>query len=383
MSLSRSQQFLVRGSALVIFSAAAIYVFAVPWIQEWMSSSPEEGRIALERMSLSNAILIRVMEVFMASWFFVLGSAIGSFLNVVIYRTPLGISLISERSRCPVCFTDIAGKDNIPILGWIRLNGRCRTCSCEISGRYPFIEFLCGLFFLLFFYVELISGGANIPLRPVNTYTGIVWIIFYTKWDLIIYYLFHMSILSTLLAWAMMQFDGHRIPRRSVVICSCCVLTISLICSWLQPIPIVFPREIPDPFPTTFSGILASVMGLFVGSITGVLVNKIHTFPDHPVPTVVPISVPTDVPAEVASAVPNRVSAGQPAELSCLALCGAAFGWQMVVLCGVSIIAISLLLRTASRGRAEILNQRTAGLQVFAIALLHLIAWRTLADIAH
>ncbi len=263
----------------------------------------------MERMSLSNAILIRVMEVFMASWFLRSGFRNRQFLNVVIYRTPLGISLISERSRCPVCFTDIAGKDNIPILGWIRLNGRCRTCGCEISGRYPLIEFLCGLFFLLFFYVELISGGANIPLRPVNTYTGIVWIIFYTKWDLVIYYLFHMSILSTLLAWAMMQFDGHRIPRRSVAISSCGVLTISLICSWLQPIPILFPMEIPDPFPTTFSGILASTIGLLVGSVTGVLVNRIHTFPDRPVPTEVPTDVPTSVPTDV----PSRVSAGLPA----------------------------------------------------------------------
>lgn len=70
----------------------------------------------------------------------VLGLAIGSFLNVVVYRVPAGLSLTHPPSRCPRCETPIAHRDNVPVLGWILLRGRCRSCSEPISVRYPLVE---------------------------------------------------------------------------------------------------------------------------------------------------------------------------------------------------------------------------------------------------
>jgi leader peptidase (prepilin peptidase)/N-methyltransferase len=76
---------------------------------------------------------------------FVLGACVGSFLNVVIHRLPRGESLVAPRSRCPSCGTEIAAYDNVPILSWLLLRGRCRRCGTAISFRYPLVELLTAL----------------------------------------------------------------------------------------------------------------------------------------------------------------------------------------------------------------------------------------------
>lgn len=68
------------------------------------------------------------------------GLLVGSFLNVVIHRVPLRQSVVSPRSACPGCGTTLAERDNVPVLSWLVLRGRCRTCSMRISIRYPLVE---------------------------------------------------------------------------------------------------------------------------------------------------------------------------------------------------------------------------------------------------
>jgi leader peptidase (prepilin peptidase) / N-methyltransferase len=72
----------------------------------------------------------------------VLGALIGSFLNVVIWRLPRGESIVSPGSRCPACRKPLAAYDNVPVLSWLVLGGRCRTCGAPISPRYPIVELL-------------------------------------------------------------------------------------------------------------------------------------------------------------------------------------------------------------------------------------------------
>jgi leader peptidase (prepilin peptidase) / N-methyltransferase len=84
----------------------------------------------------------------LASAMFVLGLAFGSFLNVCIYRMPLGISVVSPRSACPKCKQPIALYDNVPVLSWLILRGRCRHCKAPISPRYMIIEILTGALFV-------------------------------------------------------------------------------------------------------------------------------------------------------------------------------------------------------------------------------------------
>jgi leader peptidase (prepilin peptidase) / N-methyltransferase len=80
-------------------------------------------------------------------WLFagVVGAAVGSFLNVCIYRWPAELSVIRPRSRCPSCEHELAWYDNIPILGWLMLRGRCRYCGMRVSVQYPLIELAAAL----------------------------------------------------------------------------------------------------------------------------------------------------------------------------------------------------------------------------------------------
>ena len=89
-----------------------------------------------------------VAFVFGAVYAAVVGLCVGSFLNVVAWRLPRGESIVRPRSRCPHCSARIAARDNVPLLSFVRLRGRCRTCGEAIAWRYPAVEAGCGLLWL-------------------------------------------------------------------------------------------------------------------------------------------------------------------------------------------------------------------------------------------
>ncbi len=76
-----------------------------------------------------------------------MGALIGSFLNVVIHRVPARESIVSPGSRCPTCGKPVAPYDNVPVISWLVLRGRCRNCGASISIRYPLIELLTAVIF--------------------------------------------------------------------------------------------------------------------------------------------------------------------------------------------------------------------------------------------
>lgn len=78
---------------------------------------------------------------------FPLGAAVGSFLNVVVHRLPRGESVVRPRSRCPSCETPIAPLDNVPVVSYLLLGGRCRSCGAAISLRYPLVELTTAVLF--------------------------------------------------------------------------------------------------------------------------------------------------------------------------------------------------------------------------------------------
>lgn len=77
------------------------------------------------------------------------GLAVGSFLNVVVHRVPVGLSVLRPRSACPACGHHVRERDNVPVLSWLVLGGRCRDCSTPISVRYPAVEAGTALLFVL------------------------------------------------------------------------------------------------------------------------------------------------------------------------------------------------------------------------------------------
>ena len=92
------------------------------------------------------------MEILEGLFVFLVGAAIGSFLNVCIGRWPDGLSVVKPRSRCPKCGHQITAAENIPILSWLFLRGRCSGCRERISIQYPIVELLVGLMWLVTYF---------------------------------------------------------------------------------------------------------------------------------------------------------------------------------------------------------------------------------------
>lgn len=124
---------------------------------------------------------------------FVFGALIGSFLNVVIWRVPRGESIVRPRSSCPACGHEIAWYDNVPIISWLVLRGRCRSCGAAISVRYPLVEAGTGLAF------SLVALGAYAGVYPAALLPAL-------------FYLAAVGIALTLI-----DLDHHRLPNAIVL----------------------------------------------------------------------------------------------------------------------------------------------------------------------
>ncbi len=117
-----------------------------------------------------------------------LGLVIGSFLNVVIYRVPRQLSVVSPRSACISCGMPIQDRDNVPVVSWLILRGRCRNCSSPISVRYPLVELASGIVFA--------GAAARIGFH----------------WDLAAY----LVMLASLLALSLIDLEHLVLPKRIV-----------------------------------------------------------------------------------------------------------------------------------------------------------------------
>ena len=167
-----------------------------------------------------------VPYLFMIVCVFAFGCTVGSFLNVCVYRIPQHRrlkdqlkGLWSPPSTCPGCQTQISPRDNIPVIGWCLLGGRCRTCQGRISIRYPLVELFNGLLFVLVYWLEVPSGfldgirdsGAYSPVGP-QLITG--WSdTAVLHWR----YLFHIVMIESLIVASLIDIDLKIIPDGSTV----------------------------------------------------------------------------------------------------------------------------------------------------------------------
>ncbi|GEM_PF-5077450 len=142
-------------------------------------------------------------EIIILAWFFVIGSVLGSFLNVVIYRVPRRLSLVYPPSRCPVCLHPIRWHDNIPILSWLLLRGRCRDCGSPIPRTYPIVEAVAGLNVLI---IALKGGGGHwVPILDALLQRGLLS-------PALVETVVFVAISLSLLAAARMLYDRQRVP---------------------------------------------------------------------------------------------------------------------------------------------------------------------------
>jgi leader peptidase (prepilin peptidase) / N-methyltransferase len=131
------------------------------------------------------------------------GIAIGSFLNVVIYRVPIGKSVVYPASACPNCGSEIHAYDNVPLVSWLVLRAKCRNCSEPISARYPLVELGTGL---LFFLVSLPLAAQLATVQPTNATIA-------SGLTLVAY--LYLAAISVALAF--IDIEHHRLPNAIVL----------------------------------------------------------------------------------------------------------------------------------------------------------------------
>jgi len=146
---------------------------------------------------------------------FAMGACIGSFINVVVWRVPRNESIVSPPSHCPKCDHRLAWRDNVPVIGWIVLGGKCRYCGQKISARYPIVEFFTGALFALFYVLIFIAQHGpfiaeyhNEMLIAFTPMTDLV-----QGWPIFGLYLF---MLGVLLAVSLIDAEHYLIPMTMV-----------------------------------------------------------------------------------------------------------------------------------------------------------------------
>lgn len=191
---------------------AMIAIVMSAWgVATWLTLHGSQNRVVFEQEKWLAAVG-RGFEVFVGCWFFFAGASIASFLNVVAYRLPRG-KKITGFSRCPYCQVGIRGQDNIPLLGWLKLRGRCRACRLPISMRYPGFEFLGGCMFLALISVELFLHGMNLPRPRTSSYLyGML--ASQMDWESLALCGAHLFLLTVLLASAMIHWGSQWPPLR-------------------------------------------------------------------------------------------------------------------------------------------------------------------------
>ncbi|MBN1393666.1 MAG: prepilin peptidase [Pirellulales bacterium] len=281
-------------------------------------------------------------------WLAVVGGAVGSFLNVVVYRLPLGLSLIEPPSHCPTCKRPIRWRDNVPVFGWIFLRGRCRDCGERISVRYPLVEALTAAMFAALAAVEHFSQGANLPLRAIavsdNVAVGGVG-------GLQLYgtYLFHLLLLCTLLCAALIEYDGRRPPPRLFVPAFAAGLLAPLLWPLLRPVA-AWPG-----LPIHSAGAVDGLAGLAIGGALGAAAWSIRQI------------------VRRRSVKNNSQSFGT---FYCLLCVGLYLGWQAVLAIALATAAIHCATRPLRRPRPT--SKAPAAAWLFLLSFAWIIAWSRL-----
>lgn len=193
-------------------------------------------------------------------------------MNVVIWRLPHGRSVVYPGSKCPNCGHAVRSYDNIPILNWMILRGRCRDCGVGISWRYPAVETLVALLFVLMAFLEPLREGHNLPRFPEASNYNVSGLIL-----LWVFYAEQMLLICTLICAAFMWFDGNR-PKQSLFApVTLIALFAPLFAPELRPEQWVDSiARLHDRLAAAYESVLGLVVSVVVGLVTATTVYGIR-----------------------------------------------------------------------------------------------------------
>jgi leader peptidase (prepilin peptidase)/N-methyltransferase len=307
-----------------------------------------------EELTVADVVSNVFVEAATLVWVFFLGAAVGSFVNVILYRMPRRINLIWPPSRCPACLNRLKLVDNLPVVGFLRLRGKCRHCGAAIPRSYLRVEAGFGLLFLAVTYLEIHTGGWNLPLRGPNQYPGALWNLWYPRPDLLRIWVYHLALAGVLGTLFLFARRGERLPGLLV---GAAVLAGVLPTLWIAELHQVPWAGLGDGADGgwRFTGATEAVLGVIAGTAVGAVLTLLGP------------AWTTAVQTERARlAIPPRWN---PAVV--LVVVGAWLGWQAALSVAVLTAALTLTLPRSS----------ATNLAVVAAAV-QLAGWRLLTQFA-
>ncbi len=215
---------------------------------------PQEPLLPLWAMEL-------LANVFLWVWLFCMGATVGSFLNVVVYRLPRRLNLAYPGSFCPHCGHAIRLQDNIPILSWLNLRGRCRDCGGSISARYFFVELTVAVIFLLVLAAEYDLPALSMGLRTrhlLHVRDGAPF------WSM---YFLHAALMTTLLGAVLLRSNADRVPATLFLPVIAVGLALPLRWPEIRSVPAVASWDLPSWQAGFMDGLAGLVGGLIVGAV--------------------------------------------------------------------------------------------------------------------
>jgi leader peptidase (prepilin peptidase) / N-methyltransferase len=278
-------------------------------------------------------------------WMMFVGGCIGSFLNVVVYRIPIGLSIVRPGSHCPRCKTPIRARHNLPVIGWLVLRGKCRDCRLPISPRYPLVELYFGLVLLLLAFCEPLTHGAALPLERAGILRDV-----YPYWGILAY---HFFLIAGLGAAGLMQFDRAIVPARYWRFVLLAALVPPVIWPVLRPLPMSpFDFVAAGRYVALVEGLAEGLVGASVGTVLGVAAWPAATI-----------------------GIPRR--SGHLSSIAAAALVGVGLGWQAAV----GILTFATVIFTVDQALRPRDGVRVPWLLIVALALTAWIPfWRTLVS---
>lgn len=343
------------------------YVLVLPEIEIilFRLNNPKKRFLPPElEMKWASRTMLRSCEFLFVGWFFYFGASIGSFLNVVAWRVPEGRTIVFGGSKCPFCDTHLSFIDNTPILGWLYLQGKCRTCRLPIAPRYLLIEIAVGLAFMWLALWQLVRGGANLPHWNTFGREGLVNIVLDPPWPLISIYLVHAGMFGILIMLATANTGRKPFP----------VFALVLIALGLASAKIIYPAldVVAWNLPFIETGITGfgpranPAISVLVGGVAGSLIGWVSSF-----------------------VFARRFGSviGRHWVLQCF-LVGTVLGWQSIVTIVVLSLIVYAVLRPAHRMISPKLSNWTIANQSLGLnscfiitALVHHTFWSQLAHL--
>jgi leader peptidase (prepilin peptidase) / N-methyltransferase len=334
------------------FLTIMAYMVIVPTFFVLVDSLRERPTsITIEDLTWAETFRIRSAKLAVFAIFTYFGASVGSFLNVVATSLPRGESIALRSSACPQCHHPIRRIDNLPIFSYLNLQGRCRDCHAKIPIRYLTVEIIAAGIFASLFLFQLVTGASNIPGFRHYHATGILWMILYTKWDVVGIYFYHAALFCLILTYAITELNRLRMPRwfNSFVLMTFMALPTSI--ADLQPVSLFsFVSKLDLSLP---NGVLMRLTTCLVGGAIGWLFATV-----------------------IVRAYPKTIQRRSLLPIA-MSILGIALGWQavstiafMLILCLFSFAYLRRFLRTPN----------TLGLTscFLAVALFHHALWRWL-----